>query len=38
MMANIPQSTLKLFTASLRGVTNPADTLVGLGKLFATEE
>lgn len=35
---NIPGSAVKTFTATVRGMTNPVDTLKGLYKLAATEE
>lgn len=35
---NIPGSALKTFTATVRGMTNPVDTMKGLYKLAATEE
>ena len=36
--SNIPASAVKTFTATVRGMTNPYDTLKGLYKLAATEE
>lgn len=36
--SNIPSSALKTFTATVRGMTNPYDTMKGLYKLAATEE
>ena len=38
MFGNIPSSTLKTFTATVRGMTNPIDTLKGMYKLAATKE
>lgn len=35
---NIPGSAVKTFTATVRGMTNPVDTMKGLYKLAATEE
>lgn len=35
---NMPASTLRLVTASLKNVTNPLDVWKWLGKMFATEE
>lgn len=38
MMVNAPGSTVKLATATARGVTNPLDTVLGIAKLVATPE
>lgn len=38
MFGNIPSSALKTFTATVRGMTNPYDTMKWLYKLAATEE
>lgn len=38
MYGNIPSSALKTFTATVRGMTNPYDTMKWLYKIIATEE
>lgn len=38
MFANIPSSTVKTLTATGRWITNPADTVAGIGQMLLTEE
>ena len=38
MFANIPSSTVKTLTATGRWITNPADTVAGIGQMILTEE
>ena len=38
MFANIPSSTVKTITATGRWITNPADTVAGIGQMLLTEE
>lgn len=38
MFTNIPSSTVKTITATGRWITNPADTVAGIGQMLLTEE